>query len=76
MVSNAAISVSGDDGWTTAKHRGVLSLGDVYPTTSVLRHGQLYVLSSKLNQLIQAPPEQKAQLRTQATIQKIGNVAR
>ena len=76
IASNAAFSLSSENGWATAKLRGVQELGDVYPTTGVLRDGKIYVISSKLNELIQAPPEQKAGLRAEATIQQIGRTAR
>lgn len=74
-VSNAAFSLSSQDDWRTAQVRAVQQLEDAYPTTSVVRHGELHVLFSKLNELIQAPAALKAGLRTQATIQRIGSVA-
>jgi hypothetical protein len=58
-----AFSLSSDDGWSSAKVSAVQQLGDLYPTTAVLRGGALYVVHSKLNELITLPPEQKAQLR-------------
>ncbi|HKY34976.1 MAG TPA: hypothetical protein VJN18_03450 [Polyangiaceae bacterium] len=73
--SNSAFSLSSEDGWVTAKVKSVQQLGDVYPTTAVLRNRTLHVLHSKLNQLIAAPQEQKAQLREQATIRPIGRVS-
>ena len=73
--SNAAYSLTSDDGWTTAKLAAVQQLGDVYPTTAVLRNGTLYVVHSKLNELIALPPEQKARLRVEATIRPIARVA-
>lgn len=74
-ASNAAFSVSSEDGWLTAKLNAVQPLGDVYPTTGVLRDGKIYVIHSKLNELLQSPPEKKGQLRVEATIQQIGKVA-
>ncbi|WP_437970453.1 hypothetical protein WMF04_14685 [Sorangium sp. So ce260] len=76
VASNAAFSLSSEDGWATAKLRAVQQLGDVYPTTGAVRDGKIYVLSSKLNELIQAPLEQKELLRAEATIQQIGRAAR
>jgi hypothetical protein len=73
--SNAAYSLSSEDGWATAKVSAVKPLGDVYPTTAVLRNGLLYVVHSKLNQLIASPQELKAGLREQATIRPIGRVS-
>lgn len=75
-AANAAFVLTSDDGWTTAKLRAQQSLGDVYPTTAVLRDGTLFVISSQLNALIQAPPEQKNKLAVEATIREIGQVAR
>lgn len=76
VATNAAFSLTSDDGWTSAEVRATRALGDVYPTTAVLRDGTLYVLHSKLNELIQSAPEQKAKLRMQATVQPIGKAAR
>jgi sugar lactone lactonase YvrE len=75
-ASNAAFAVTSDDGWATARVRATHSLGDVYPTTAVLRGGTLYVIHSKLNELIQSPAEQKSQLQVEATIRAIGRVGR
>ena len=72
--SNAAFSLSSQDGWLSAKVSAVQPLGDVYPTTAVLRRGLLYVVHSKLNQLIAAPPDQKARLTEQATIRPIARL--
>lgn len=73
--SNSAFSLSSDDDWQTAKVSAVQQLGDVYPTTAVLRDGTLYVLHSNLNELIAFPPEKKAQLQIQATILPIARVS-
>ncbi|WP_437288390.1 hypothetical protein [Sorangium sp. So ce406] len=75
VASNAAFSLSSEDGWVTAELRAVQQLGDVYPTTGVLRDGKIYVISSKLNELLQSAPEQQDRLREQATIQQIGRAA-
>ena len=73
--SNAAYSVTSDDDWSTAKLGAVRQLGDVYPTTGALLEGMLYVVHSRLNELIALPPEQKAQLHVQATIVPIARIA-
>lgn len=75
-VSDAAYYLASDDHWTSAKLIAKQALGDVYPTTAVLRKDTLYVVYSKLNELIKLPPEQKAALRLEATIRPIGRVAR
>lgn len=74
-ASNAAYSLSSDDGWKSAKVTATQPLGDVYPTTAVLKNGTLYVVHSKLNELIMSPPEKKAELHVQATIRPIARVA-
>jgi sugar lactone lactonase YvrE len=74
-ASNAAYSLSSDDDWASAKVAAVQQLGDVYPTTAVVRDGTLYVVHSKLNELIQLPPEQKALLRQEATIRPIARIS-
>jgi hypothetical protein len=75
-TSNAAFSLSSEDSWSSAKVSAVHELGDVYPTTAVLRRGSLYMVHSKLNELITLPAEQKAQLRQEATIRAIARVTR
>jgi sugar lactone lactonase YvrE len=74
MASNSAFSLFSEDGWASAKIAAVQELGDVYPTTAVLRDERLYVVHSKLNELIQAPPVEKAGLRIEATIEQIGKI--
>jgi hypothetical protein len=73
-ATNAAYSLVSEDGWSSAKLSAVQPLGDVYPTTAVIKDKTIYVLQSKLNELIQSPPEQQAQLRTEATIRAIARV--
>ena len=74
-ASNAAFSLSSDDGWATAKVTAVQPLGDVYPTTAVMRHSTMYVVHSKLNELIARPSERKAELQVEPTIRSIARVA-
>jgi len=74
IVANAAYSLVSEDDWSSAKLSAVQPLGDVYPTTAVLRDKTIYVVQSKLNELIQSPPEQKNQLRVEATIRPIARV--
>ncbi|HET6337459.1 MAG TPA: hypothetical protein VFG30_29745 [Polyangiales bacterium] len=74
-ASNAAFSLFSEDGWATARVRATQPLGDVYPTTAVVRDGTLYVIHSKLNELIQSPPDQKNRWQVEATIRAIGKVA-
>jgi hypothetical protein len=75
LSANAAYAVASDDGWKSARLRAVQKLGEAYPTTAVLKGGQIYVVSSELNVLIQAPAETKQTLRAQATIRAIADVA-
>ena len=75
-VSNAAFALSSEDGWASAKVDAALPLGDVYPTTAVLRDGRIYVVHTKLDELLRSPPEQRAGLRMEATIEEIGRVGR
>jgi DNA-binding beta-propeller fold protein YncE len=75
-ASNSAFLLSSADGWASAEPGEVLQLGDVYPTTGTLRDGRLYVIHSKLNELLQSTtPEQRERLQMEATIQQIGTVA-
>ena len=75
-AANAAYSLVSEDGWSSAKLSAVQPLGDVYPTTAVLRDKTIYVVQSQLNELIQSAPEQKARLRVAATIRPIARVSR
>ena len=59
---------------TSARLDASRPLGAVYPTTGVVRDGNLYVVYSHLNELIQAPADQKASLHAQAVIERIGKV--
>jgi hypothetical protein len=74
VASNVAFSLSSEDGWISAKLYAVQRLGTEYPTTGVVRDGNIYVVQSKLNELIQASPDQKVQLRQEAIIRRIGTV--
>ena len=70
-ATNAVFSLDSEDGWASAKVTAMRQLGAVYPTTGVVRDGRFYVVASKLNELIQAPPGRKPLLREQATIQEV-----
>jgi len=73
--TNAAFSLSSEDGWATAKVAARRALGDVYPTTAVVRKGMLYLVHSSLGQLIAAPAAKKAELKESATIRPIGRIS-
>ena len=75
-ASNAAFALTSQDGWNSAQLQAKAPLGDVYPTTAVLRDRSLFVVHSKLNELIQSAPERKAQLQERARIREIGRVER
>jgi DNA-binding beta-propeller fold protein YncE len=74
QASDAAFALASEDGWASATIRATQPLGSVYPTTAALRGDRIFVLHSKLGELIQAPPELKARARTQATIREIARV--
>lgn len=71
---NSAFALVSNDGWASAKLVAQQPLGDAYATTAVRRGSELFVVSSRLNQLIQAPPELKPKLQVEATIQRIATV--
>ena len=75
-TTNAAFALTSRDDWGSALVVAEQPLGDDYPTTAVARDGKLYAVSSRLNQLIQARPEARAELRARATIRPIGRVTR
>ena len=63
-TTNAAFAVATDDDWATARIYDVLPLGDDYPTTAVVREGTLFVVSSRLDALLQAAAPGTAWLST------------
>jgi len=70
--ANRAFSLLSSDGWGSARVVAEQPLGDAYPTTAVRRGDAIYVVSSRLNQLLQSPREEQSKLHTQARIQRIG----
>jgi hypothetical protein len=74
FTSNAAFALTSNDGWSTARVQEVRPLGEVYPTTSVVRDHQIFVLASSLNELIQAPAAEKGSLRREGTLIPIGRI--
>jgi hypothetical protein len=76
VTANNVSWLASDDDWLSAKVRAVEPLGPDYPTTAVLQSGKIFVVRSKLNELIQAPAERKPQLAVAATIEQIGSVGR
>jgi hypothetical protein len=73
-ANNAAIALVSDDNWRSASVRAAEPLGPVYPTTAVLHDGTLYVVHSRLNELIQSAADLRAALHAEATITAIGRV--
>jgi|GEM_PF-1040435 len=72
VATNAALALTSTDGFSTAKLVASQPLGDVYPTTAVVRDNKLYVVHSDLGRLIAAT--QKAELHAEATIRQIAVV--
>lgn len=71
---NSAFLLVSDDGWASAKLVAQQPLGDAYATTAVRRGNELFVVSSRLNQLIQAPREAQQKLQVEATIRRFASV--
>ena len=74
IVSDTVFALESSDRWDSACITGKYALGDVYPTTGVVRDGKIYVLHSKLNVLIQAPKSEKRTLAEKAVIQQVGHI--
>jgi sugar lactone lactonase YvrE len=74
--TNRAFSLSSSDAFESAEVRAAQDLGDGYPTTAAVRGGEIYVVSSKLNELIQSPREKKQELQERATLRVIGSIER
>lgn len=72
---NAAFLLSSADGWRTARVVRREELGEVYPTTSVMRDGQVFVLSSRLDELITAPLARQPSLRRTGLIAPLAVLA-
>ncbi|MGH1348424.1 MAG: hypothetical protein ACRBN8_43125 [Nannocystales bacterium] len=71
---NSVIALRSEDGWSAASETARLEVGDVYPTTGVVRDGVLLILASRLNRLIGAAPADKASLDDTAVIRAVGSV--
>jgi len=74
--ANRAFSLVSTDGWVSGRLIAEQALGDDYPTTAVQRDDALYVVSSRLNQLIQSPAEKQPELQVQARIQRIARIGK
>jgi len=73
--SNALITLESTNGWSSAKVLQKLELGATYPTTAALREGAIYVVSSRLNELISSTAEQRTHLAAAASIRRVATVA-
>ena len=71
-ASNAVFALRSTNSWASASVIDQQDVGSVYPTTGVLRDDKYYVVHSRLNELIQASPEQQAALQVQASIRQVG----
>ena len=69
--TNAAFLLSTSDSWKNAQVMNQHNFGNVYPTTGVLKDNKIFVMHSRLNTLVSAPPEQRAALQQNATIEQI-----
>lgn len=74
VSTNAAFSIDSDDEWKSGKITGKYQFGDVYPTASVVKNGEIYGLYSKNGELVAAPADKKASLQVKAILQKIGHL--
>jgi len=82
IVANRASGVNNDkafvlksnDNWKTANIMDEYEFANVYPTTSVVKNGKIYVLHSSLNLLVKAPPVEKRKMNKKAIIQQIGTI--
>ena len=72
--TDKAFVITSEDDWGTAQVTAEYEFGNVYPTTSVVRNNKIYVLHSRLNELVRADKETKKRLMTKASIQQIGRV--
>ncbi len=73
-ISNTVFSLETIDNWKTASVVDRLNVGDVYPTTGVLKDDKLYIVNSNLNELIAASKSDQRKLNNKAKIQQVGTV--
>jgi len=73
-VTETVFSLSSKDNWKTAIVINEYKIGTVYPTTGVVRKGNIYVLHSNLQALMMASNKEKNQLQKMATIQQVGSL--
>ena len=71
-ISDTVFSVSSDNEWKSMKTTDKHPLGNVYPTTGVIKNNQIYVVHSQLNDLVSASKNEIRALRRNAKIQKVG----
>ncbi len=78
VTTNTAFALSTADDWATARIYDALPLRDDYPTTAVVRGGTLFVVSSRLEELLHAAAAggDLAQHTAEATVRPIGSVVR
>jgi len=70
--TETVFSLSSKDDWKTAEVKNNYKFGSVYPTTGVIKKGNIYVMHSNLQALMRASKEEKNQLHKIATIQQVG----
>jgi hypothetical protein len=74
-VSNAIFVLRSEDGWKTGKVLESRPLGDVYPTTCASLNGNVYVLSSHLNEWLAATEPMRAAIEQQGRLAEIRQIA-
>lgn len=73
-LTNSIFALSSDDNWETARIAKQKVMGDIYPTTSSIRQGVIYVVTSQIGDLVAASPEEKVQMRIIGHLHKLGEV--
>jgi len=76
VLTDAVFSLSSADDWQTAEVTGQYTFAnDGYPTTGIVKDGQIFVVHSKINRLMTENDQEKAEGYPQrATIQQVGTV--
>ncbi len=72
---NAAFALYSTDDWQSAQITSTYDFGNVYPTTNVVKDGEIFGMYSKIGDLVAAPADKKSSIKEVAVIQKIGNIS-
>jgi len=75
VSANSAVLLKGMNNWDSASVIDTYELGDVYPTTGVVKDNKIYVMHSSLKKLRNSAPKERPSLNLNTTILEIGSIS-